>query len=322
MKVVFFEVFEEEERWIRRFLSESIPAQFYRESIQEAGRETAPCDIISIRTQSRIPKEWLKEVRAIISRSTGYDHLYALKDAAEKTGMDFAYLPRYCARAVAEHAVTVMLALWRKIPLQMRHMTTFCRQGLTGEQWRDKNVVVVGVGNIGREAVNIARGMGMNVKGVDPVQRCHDLCYVSLDQGLKWADAVICACPLTAETRGMFNGERLRKMQRRPVFINVARGEIAVLDDVRLALEKGWISGAGLDVYENEDVLAAELRRRHNSAAARTLFDLMQDHNVILTPHNAFNTAQAVVEKSRQTGEIINFYEENNCFPDENKVFF
>jgi D-lactate dehydrogenase len=315
LDVFFYEAFEEEERALKSLLLPGLRAGFVPSTIQEHGDAHPPAPMISIRTQSVIPPEWAPELQAIMARTTGYDHLKAYKD---KTGAKFpcGHLPKYCSRAVAEQAMLLWMSLLRKLPVQTEHFKSFDRDGLTGFECEGKNLLVVGVGNIGSEIVRIGTGLGMNVLGVDIVRRHATVSYVSIEEGLPSADIVACSMNLTSSNAGYFNSERFRMFRKGAVFVNVARGEMSPPADILRALDEGILSGAGLDVYDHESVLAVSLRagKPTDDASVRAVLELAKRPNVILTPHNAFNTHESVERKSRQTMEQIAHFREHGAF--------
>ncbi len=182
------------------------------ETVQETGHAAPPARLISIRTQSVVPVEWPPAIDGILSRSTGYDHLKAFQSRIQKP-LPCGYLEEYATQAVAEHAVLLMMSLFRKLPLQTKQFPHFQRDGLTGQECRGKNLLVVGVGHIGSEIVRIGQGLGMNVCGVDLVQRFDSLRYWKKEEGIAWADAVICAMNLTESNRGYFSYSLLKKIK-------------------------------------------------------------------------------------------------------------
>jgi D-lactate dehydrogenase len=314
-KVVFYEVFDEEKDALEKFLPAGLDAVFMKGTIQEQRKKDLPAPVISIRTQSMIPLAWAKGLIGILTRSAGYDHV---KEFREKSRAVFScgYLPSYCARAVAEQAIMMCLALWRNLPQQMKQFHSFSRDGIMGQECLGKNLLVVGVGRIGGECARIASALGMNVKGVDIDRREKETVYVDFKEGMAWADAVISAVPLTEETRNMFNENAFQKMKK-GIFVNVSRGEVSSLECLRSALAKGWLSGAGLDVYENEPSLAVDLRSGHKSEQRKMVEGMMASYNVVFTPHNAFNTAQAVDRKAQQSMASLACFFEKGRFIDE-----
>jgi D-lactate dehydrogenase len=316
LDVFFYEAFEEEEQTLKRLLPPNLRAGFISSTIQEHSVDPQPpAPIISIRTQSEIPPEWAFNLQAVIARTTGYDHLKVYRD---KTGskLPCGYLPKYCSRAVAEHAMILWMSLLRKLPSQMEHFKNFDRDGLTGFECEGKTLLVVGVGNIGSEIVRIGTGLGMDVLGVDIVRRHSSVNYVPVEEGLRNADIVVCSMNLTSSNIGYFNSDRLRMFKRGALFINIARGEMSPPADIVRALDEGTLSGAGLDVYDHESALAVSLRagKPSDDPTVQAVLKLTKRPNVILTPHNAFNTHESVERKSRQTLEQIAHFREHGVF--------
>ncbi len=194
------------------------------------------------------------------------------------------------------------MALLRKLPAQVAQFPKFHRDGLTGQECTGKRLLVVGVGGIGAEVVKIARALGMEARGVDLVQRHDSVSYVSIDEGLPWADVIVCAMNLTDANAGYFRHETLKRAKPGVIFVNIARGELSPTDDLAQLLDERHLGGLALDVYENESTLAVALR------SGKSDFPLFGGPNVILTPHNAFNTSEAVDRKAEQTiQQILNF---------------
>lgn len=313
--VVFYEVFKEEKRALEKFLPAKIRARFVSKAVQGCGERRPSARLISVRTQSRIPPEWAEHLGGIFTRSQGYDHLVAYRRAAGEN-VACGYIKEYCSRAVAEQAVLVMMALLRKLKKQMISLGTFSRDGLTGLECRGRHALVVGVGNIGKEIAAIARGLGMTVKGVDPRRGVKGLGYVTLAKGLPWADVVFCACPLTEKTKTMLDYSMLRKVKKGAIFVNVGRGEISPVKDLARLLSEGILGGIGLDVFDEEHSLADSLRARRADARARRTWKLKDKGNVIFTPHNAFNTHEALEGKARLSAEAVRHFLRRGTFPD------
>ena len=314
--VKFYEAFKEETALIKKYFPKKIQVAYTDQTIQESGDRVCPAKLISVRTQSRIPVAWAKNLDGILTRSMGFDHLARYCQEVKKE-LSCGYLPGYCDRAVAEQAVMLMMALLRKFPRQIKNFKTFKRDDLTGQECRDRKLLVVGVGRIGAEIVQIAKGLRMRVKGVDIVTRFKDVEYVPLAEGMAWAQIVVCALPLTEETRGLLSGKAFAKGQEPIAFINISRGEVAPVKDLKKMLDENKISGLAMDVFEEEDVLAEDFRRRGESRkeSVKVIKELMTRDNVILTPHNAFNTVEAVERKARQSVEAVVQFLKGKSFP-------
>jgi len=313
--IYFYEAFEEETEELKLHADPNWRAGYSWKTIQESGDRLPPAPLISTRTQSILPAEWSKHLRGILSRSTGYDHLIAYRGL---TGADISlgYLPLYCNRAVAEQAMLLWMSLLRKLPRQIRQFGRFSRDGLTGFECEGKNLLVVGVGHIGYEVVRIGRGLGMHVSGVDLVQKHEDVRYTGIADGIVEADIIVCAMNLTRINRGYFNYELLAKAKPGVILANIARGELTPLRDILSLLNDGRLGGVALDVYENEGILAAGLRKDNAepSAEMELIRQLQRFENVILTPHNAFNTAESVSRKSIQSAQQVRHFFEQGSF--------
>lgn len=302
LDVFFYEAFEEEAEMLRRLLPPGLQAGFTPRTIQEEGHAEPPARIVSIRTQSDVPADWAPRIAALLARTTGYDHVRAYRAKAGRP-VAAGHLPKYCARAVAEQAMLLWMALLRRLPAQVRQFERFDRDGLTGRECEQKTLLVVGVGNIGWEAVRIGRGLGMTVLGIDVVRRHAEVDYVAPEDGLAQADVIVCSMNLTPVNRGYFAYDRLKGVKKGAVLVNVARGEMSPAADLLRALDEGLLAGVALDVYDNENALAVALRAGGpvRDAAGLALLELRGRPNVILTPHNAFNTVESVERKAEQT---------------------
>ena len=129
MDIFFFEAFEEEQAALKKYNDSQFDAGYSWKTIQEYGANEPPADIISVRTQSQIPLEWAGKLKAILTRSTGFDHLTAYRQESDAENLKCGYLPLYCNRAVAEQALTLWMALLRKLPRQINHFQSFKRDG-------------------------------------------------------------------------------------------------------------------------------------------------------------------------------------------------
>jgi len=313
--VFFYEAFEEEVEALKRYSPQNISVGFTAKTIQEYG-DSQPCSpLVSIRTQSIIPLSWAKNLSGILSRSTGYNHINQyLKEC--KKDIPCGYLPLYCNRSVAEQAMLLWMSISRKLPQQIQSFAGFNRDGLTGQECEHKTLLVVGVGNIGYEVVRIGTGLGMKVIGVDIVRKHSSVSYVSIQEGLAKADIVVCAMNLTPDNSRYFHYDLLKKAKQGAIFINIARGEMSPSTDLLALIKENHLGGIGLDVYDRESELAVSSRTGNctNDEQVRATLELAKHPNVILTPHNAFNTHQAVDRKARHSIQQISAFLEKGTF--------
>ncbi|HEY0865271.1 MAG TPA: C-terminal binding protein [Opitutaceae bacterium] len=204
----------------------------------------------------------LKHCRAIIRYGIGVDNVDLA--TARELGIAVANVPDYCIDEVADHTVTLALALGRQL------LAT--HQRLLGGQWkitppatmpafREMTFAVIGLGRIGRAVLHRAGGFGFRLVAHDPMQPAwmaakSNAQPLALDETFKAADILSLHLPLTSETRHLVSAERLASMKRTAIIVNTSRG--GLIDTVALAaaLEKGQVGGAGLDVFEQEPLPA------------------------------------------------------------------
>jgi D-3-phosphoglycerate dehydrogenase len=201
----------------------------------------------------------LERCELILTFSVGYDCVD--RAAASEKGIPVCNTPAYCSDEVANHAMTLILALARKIPLIIPVTKSagwdyaFTRPIYN---FRGKNFGIIGLGKIGRKIVAKARGFGMKVMAYDPyveddiytllaVERKYELSDL-----LREADYLTIHAPLTPETFHMIDERTLSMMKPHAVLVNTARGSIIHHDALVHALEEGKIAGAGIDVLEKE----------------------------------------------------------------------
>ncbi len=317
MQVFFYEAFEEEAQRLSHYLPAQLKAGFTQKTIQEYSDQHAPppAPIISVRTQSEIPESWSQKLTGIITRSTGFDHIKAYW---KKCGREVpsGYLPLYCSRAVAEQAMLLWMALLRKLPRQKEQFHAFNRNGLTGQEALGKTLVVVGVGNIGREVVRIGEGLGMKVYGVDIVKKHPEVTYLPIDEAMQQADIIVCSMNLTPENRGYFSRQRFESAPQGTLFINISRGETSPSATLLELLDEGRLGGVGIDVYNEENNLAVALRggTAEIGKEAQATLALARRPDVICTPHNSFNTIEALERKSAQSIEQLIHFNKHGAF--------
>jgi D-3-phosphoglycerate dehydrogenase / 2-oxoglutarate reductase len=271
-------------------------------SAETVKRLAAEADGIIIR--SKLPDDIFEaapRVRAVTIHGTGTD-LVPLA-AATARGVLVANLPGENAQSVAEYCVMAMLMLARNVmaitaAMRSQPWDEARKLAMAARELAGLTVGIVGVGEIGKRVAKICRhGFGMRVLGnqrrMDRLPA--DAQGASLDELVAQADFVVIACPLTPETKHLFNAVRLGAMKREAWLINVGRGP--VVDETALidALHEKRIAGAMLDVYEYYRV-----------EPGHPLFAL---NNVILTPHLAGSTresrARAAVRAADETLRML-----------------
>jgi D-lactate dehydrogenase len=247
----------------------------------------------------------LPKLKLIATRSTGFDHI----DVAEcaRRGVTVCNVPFYGENTVAEHTFALILALSRKVHEAFVRVRAgnFSLDGLRGFDLKDKTIGVVGAGHIGLHVIRIARGFGMKVVAFD-VRRDHFLAevlgfdYADLDSLLGRSDIITLHAPYNKHTHHLINRDNVSKIKRGAILINTARGGLIDTEALLTALDKGILAGAGLDVLEGEESIYEESALLGDAVNPEKLRIAIQNHvilkkpNVVFTPHNAFNSQEAL----------------------------
>lgn len=214
---------------------------------------------------------------------TGVDHVDL--DAARRKSVTVSNASGYSTTAVAELTVCMMLSLLRNVSaVEARCRAGRTKDGLVGCELAGKTVGIVGTGAIGLRVAALCHAFGCEVIAYSRTQRADApdyVRYVPLDALMTLSDVVTLHCPLTEETRGMINEQRLALMKPGAILINAARGGVVDTRALADALESGRLGGAGVDVFDSEPPLCTE-------------HPLLHTPNTLVTPHVAFATAESM----------------------------
>ena len=322
MRIIYFY----NEEWEKDFIAPKLPDHqfvFYRAPIEAHGAlRDEDADALSVFVKTRVDSavmDRFPKLRLIATRSTGFDHIDLTE--ATRRGITVVSVPAYGANTVAEFAFALMISLAREIPDASHRMYDehlFSQEGLRGFDLKGKVLGVIGTGRIGQNMIKMARGFDMNVIAYDPFPKeglaeALGFTYVSLEELLGKSDIITLHAPYNTHTHHLINAENIGKIKRGALLINTARG--ALVDTVALvkAMDEGIISAAGLDVFELEEHMGTGEGKLLSSGKGteeeiKILLAnnyLINHPNVIVTPHNAFNTTEAVERILLTTAENI-----------------
>lgn len=252
-------------------------------------------------------------IKYIATRSVGTDHID--REAAGDRNIKIANVPSYSPEAIAEYAVMLALSLSRKIIStsdQVREFDFRIDQHI-GFNFFGKTVGLIGLGQIGRAAAKIYKGLGCTVLGYDVIPMdIEGVTMVDLDTLYAGSDIISLHVPLTVSTRHLINSETLSKMTPGVMLINTSRGGVINTKDLLPALEKNKIGFLGLDVYEFEKGLF--FYDHHSDRKKDQLIKkLMSYPNVIISPHQAFLTNEALQEIALKTIANLDNWQKNKC---------
>ncbi|RJQ25964.1 hydroxyacid dehydrogenase [Candidatus Parcubacteria bacterium] len=328
MNIAFFEIEDHEKDYFQKHLSEGNNLLFFEEKLNEDFdiSKIKDIEIISVFIYSDLKKDILDKLpnlRFIATRSTGYDHIDL--EECKKRNILIENVPTYGEYTVAEHTFSLILALSRRIIESYKKVRewNFSPEGLTGFDLNKKTLGVIGVGNIGKNVIKIAKGFGMEVlghkKNPDPeLEKSLDFKLVDLETLLKNSDIITLHIPFSKETRHLLGEKEFEKMKDGVVIINTARGGIIDTNALVKALETGKVRAAGLDVLEEEPLLREEKELLSKSFDKKELLCVLENHlllsnpNVVITPHNAFNSKEALENITKTTLKNIHEFTGNN----------
>lgn len=320
-KIAFFGVKSWEREIIEKEMAklDSFGIGIFESEVQDNLELAAKYDIISPFVYSTMSKEILcklPNLKMIATRSTGFDHI----DVAEcdKRKIVWKNVPSYGSNTVAEYAFALLLAITKKIVVAHQSVENgeFSPEGLTGVDLCEKTIGVIGVGKIGQNVIKIARGFGMKVLGVDGhedqlLAKKMGFKYVTLEECLKESDFVTLHVPAIPETFHMINKKNIKLMKRGSYLINTSRGAVVETEAIVWALNNKLLAGAGLDVTEEElllESMSVVMSKKITKDDLQEVlsFHLLRDRDdVVFTPHNAFNTKEAIERIVRTTVENI-----------------
>jgi len=256
-------------------------------TMEQLAERIGEFDALVIRSRSRVTRETLKnpgKLKIIGRAGAGVDNVDV--EAATERGIIVMNTPGGNTISTAEHTISMMLSLARRIPYADKTMKdgAWAKSGIMGVELFGKTLGILGLGKIGREVATRMRAFGMNVMVFDPFVT-HEVAeklgveLSDVDTICERADMITVHAPLNSETRGLIGAERLAKMKPTALVVNCARGGIIDEEALYAALKDKKIAGAALDVYTQEP-LPGDNKLRELA-------------NVVLTPHLAASTTEA-----------------------------
>lgn len=275
-----------------------------RQTQKELLADVKNYEIMVIRVDTKMDANVLKNaarLKLIVSMTTGLDHVDTAE--ARRRGVEVVAVPGYATTATAEFTISTILSLVRKIPWAFEHTKKekWERHRFLGTQLSGKTLGVIGFGRIGSRVGRMAESMGMRVVFYDPYVDKSLLSGMKAAQSktvqdlLEKSDIVTIHTFLSKETEGMINKNSISKMKRGSVLVNVSRGQVVKESDLIDALESGHISGAALDVFENEPLHGSERLLRYSRS----------HDNLLITPHIAGSTKESLTEAADLAIETI-----------------
>lgn len=311
-KMLFFDYRDSEEDFFKKNDFSNFDIKFFKESLNEETFNKLSEDdientmIISVFISSTIDENIIsrfKNLRVISTRSTGYDHIDV--NSCVNKNIALINVDSYGDSAVAQFAFMLILMLVRKIDIIINSKTPADYEGadFTGRNLNTLTLGVIGTGIIGSSICRAASCFGMKILAYDMRQN-QDLIasccveYVDLHTLLKNSDVVTLHAPYTKDNYQMIGYEQLKIMKQDSYFVNVSRGELVDTNALLEFAKEGKFKGIGLDVVACQDINCPENELEKTSVmcleTSQAVKELAQLPNVILTPHIAYDTQEAV----------------------------
>ena len=322
MKIVFFEV----EEWEKPFLEKHVGKDTLLVSdplTPETAEKYQDAEIVSTFIYSHVHKDALSKMpnlKYLTTRSTGFDHI-DLKYCQEKK-IVVSNVPSYGVHTVAEHTIALMLALAKKLipSIEETRRGDFSLRGLEGIDLNGKTLGVIGAGRIGTMVIHLAKAFGMHLlvftRHPKPAEHTSVEFLTDLKELLSRSDFVTLHLPLTPETKHFINKKNIGFMKKGAYLINTARGGLVETEALLDALANKQLSGAGLDVLEDEcdireerELLSSEFLKSCDLKTQLMQHMLIDRDDVLVTPHKAFDTKEAVEEILETTMKNITSFE-------------
>ncbi len=307
MNIAFFEAESWEQQELKRALSNHtltfIPTPLKKTHVKKLPNTEALVVFIYSKVTADIIAQ-LPKLKLIATMSTGYDHIDL--EACRKRNIKVATVPFYGENTVAEHTMALILALSRKLPqsIEQTKRGNFKVDRIRGFDLKGKTLGVIGTGHIGQHVIRMAKGFDMNVIAFDvkkdvKLARKLQFTYVRMEKLLAESDIVTLHVPYNKQTHHLINLTNIRKMKKGAYLINTARGGLVDNTALLRAIKSKHLAGAGLDVLEEEATIKEEkqLLSKQFKGDLLTVLEghmLLSDPRVIITPHNAFNSKEAL----------------------------
>lgn len=263
--------------------------------------------ILGVFVDSCVTKEVIASMphlEHIVTFSTGYDHIDLA--AAKKKKISVSNIPFYGENTVAEHALALILGLSRKLYPSIKRVKegVYDYHNLQGFDLKDKMVGIIGTGHIGIHAIKMLKGFDVHINAFDAfpnqaLAKEYGFSYEPLDQILQQSDIISLHVPLLPSTKHIIDMKAVKKMKPGIHIINTSRGGLIEPAALLFGLQNRIIAGAGLDVLEEESIFKSPemiLSLNDPKEIRQSLIEnAIIDHpNTIITPHNAFNSIEAM----------------------------
>jgi|SRR3989338_1169058 len=323
MNITFFEV----QKWESAILASNFPhGQYIEEKLsEENAQQYENSEIISCFIYSTLNAKVLSKfpkLRYIAIRGTGFDNVD--KEYCSAKGIKISNVPEYGSRTVAEYTFALILNLTRKIyqSINQSKILNFDHNLIRGVDLYGKKIGIVGLGKIGINVAEIASGFGMEIYAFSrnknaELERRLNIRYADLEILIRESDITTLHLPLNSETRHIINIDNITKFKKGSYLVNTARGGLIDTQALLIGLDQKILDGVALDVLEDEKEMQEEIEVLTSKFNKDTDYEtlvlnhvLLNHPKVLITPHNAFNSTEALLRITSTTIQNIKSFTE------------
>lgn len=325
-KLLFFDYRKSEEKFFSHNNFENFDIKFYRHSLNKDTVKNLPQElldkttIVSVFITSEIDKDVIskfKNLRVISTRSTGYDHICV--NSCTDRNITLINVENYGRLPVSQFTIGLIIMLTRNILPSIAKVpdNTFSVENFIGSDLNSLTLGIIGTGSIGSAVAQYAKCLGMKVLAYDKncnaeLEKNEFVKCVEMEELLTRSDIVSLHLPYTQGNTKMFSYTQFDMMKNNSYFINVSRGELVDNNALLKALDNGKLKGVGLDVVSCTEA-SSEWEKIEKSSIycvdkSKIIKRLLQHPNVIITPHIAYNTQEAIDYILKTTFEGISDY--------------
>ncbi len=258
-------------------------------------------NVVNSETLAKFPN-----IKVVATRSTGYDHIDV--EECRRRSISVYTVPDYGNITVAEYTLGLILALLRRVRPMIEQSLhgLFSRENLRGNDLAGKTVGVIGTGKIGKEVARRLAAFSVKLLAFDKypdeafARETGSMQYVDLETLYRSSSVLTFHVPLSAETHHIFNRRSLNLVGWNTFLVNTSRGPVVETEAIIEGLREGRLAAVALDTFESEEVmmeeqfLVADQLSQSAMRNALATYQLLRSDRVILSPHNAYNTEEAL----------------------------
>ena len=314
-ELVFLSLSEEDIKFYRENLKgKDINLRLFKENLEEVLEDILDAEFLCVFVVDKLTErvlEKFKNLSYIHTRSVGFDHIDL--QYCKRKGIKVSHIPSYSPSAIAQHTLSMMLYLIRKlgyIEENVKKIDFSHSKSLLAKNLEDLTVGVIGTGRIGSAFARYCLKLNMKVLAYDlkvnEELKREGVTYTSLEELLKESDVISLHVPYNPSTHHLIDEKSIKLMKDGVILLNTSRGKVVDTDALYKSFKEGKFSGLGLDVFEDEEILILKgYAKGRSSDKVLKILEMSEYPNVLITPHIAYFTESAVKKIREVTLKVV-----------------